>query len=535
MTLTSLIQEFKKETQGKELSWREVGKLTEGRVIFPEDFNIREDSVELRNMGFGKKIDVPTYHLRVSAVPERNLDEVQPILDEIFSRAKVLKFGKGTSQIEYNVLWTPEDFQEERKLTGLFFDTVKVSSRAYTCNPTQVRIGMNGQSHEIEASTHTNQMVLTATGKYGEHLNDLVERYKPQAARLRLSRDDAERLLKGVRNGSFKYFSNNLEKFLHPKERSVINLSLGSGINIGTQEVIEITVSTPALRQFEQIIGKSLIRYDHGSGVTEFLKIYGLGMLRGERLSDLQSLAREIPQMNLGVIYEHSMLTNSEAKELLDKEIGLVVKGYEDMFFFGMNSHMVRGGLVKRLAREHFGDEILTGFEDLSVNDYVGFLRARGYLEPSAESVEREIEREINAKYRAEMGIEDRAFNDEPDYIAKEMHLLEFFKQSYSNGPRESIKNFRDGYKNKAPEIEISASSRDKDAAKLGRLKLPSESRLYGFGIREQVPGCCNELLITRTLPSSENIHFWSRTSVDSPIILALQEYACHEMGIRFN
>lgn len=541
MTLANLINDLKQAVQDGKVDRRNAQELVKGRVILPDDFNVERAEVEFKDFNFGDKHPTSLYHLGISAFSKRSLDDVQPFLDEFFARAKGLRLGKGVAEVKYGVFWTPEAFQDERKLTGLFFDGVEVESKAYTCDPTKVRIGMPGQSHEIEATTQANKMVLKATGIYRGQLEGLVETFNPQYAKLNLSKEDAERLLRAVRNNPIgKYVAGRLEKALQPEERHVISLSLGGGMSFGTQEVIELAVPTRVLRQYEDAIGKPLIVVSpkQDSQVIEFIKVYGLGgLLRGERLSDLRALARNIPQIDLGIIYNHPVLTNGSARELLDAEIDIISKGYESVFGLGLNSHMWREGVVKRLARDHFGGEVVDKFDELEVNDYVAFLNTRGYVEPRAEDVESETTRGVYAKARAEGRMEDRAFVNEPEYIAKERHLLEFFKQSYEKDPRESVQRFREFYQNSEPEMRIFARVRDKDASKLRKLKLPSQARLYSFGITEHMNRATpysNDLSIGRTLPSRDDVHFWCRTSVDSPILLPLQEYACKEMGVSF-
>lgn len=538
MTLTNLIQELKEATESKKIPRQEVGKLIDGRIEVPEDFNISHGSIEFTDMNFGSRGDAPLYHLLVSGFPKRTLDNVQPVLDEIFSRARNLRLDKGTADIKYAVLWTPERFQQERKLTGLFFDEVEIESRAYTCDPTKVRIGMQGHSHEIEATTQRNKMILKATGKYREQLEGLVERYNPQVAKLNLSKDDAERLLKKVKNNPVsKYVAGRLEKALQPEERSVMSLSLGGGMSFGTQEVIGINILTKFLQQYTDDIGKPLVEVPpkQESQVTEFMKWYNIiELLKGQRLNDLQTLAREIPQMDLGIIYGHPMLTNESARELLDKEIEYVEKIYKDPMFQVFTLGMIspggpfRRGLLNRLVEDYFGKEEfekLTSVLDEEGDNFINLLRQRGYMPVNFEDSQ-------DDKTYSFSNWKNERFKE----ARKERHLLEFFKQSYVKDPKESIQRFREYYQNTAPKMRIFARSRSKDASKLRKLKLPDESRLYEFGITEYIRGkYSNNLSITRTLPSSDDIHFFSRTSIDSPILLPLQEYACKEVGIKFS
>lgn len=236
-----------------------------------------------------------------------------------------------------------------------------------------------------------------------------------------------------------------------------------------------------------------------------------LDLLKGQRLSDLKYLARAIPEMHLGIVYNNPVLTLGQARELLDKEVEIISKGYETIFGLGLNSHMWRGGVVKRLARDQCGDEIVDKFDEIGVNDYIDYLKSKGY--------------EQEESYR------------DPDYIRKERHLLAFFKQGYSKNPNTAVENFRKWYTNNEPKLEIFSIARNVDASKIGKIKLPPKSRLFSFGITEHMHEATpysNDLSIDRTTPSSDSVHFWSRTSLDSPILLPLQEYACNEVGISF-
>tara|TARA_Y100000310_G_scaffold344933_1_gene460601 strand:+ start:652 stop:2190 length:1539 start_codon:yes stop_codon:yes gene_type:complete len=511
MTLANLINDLKQAVQDGRVDRRNASELVEGRVILPSDFN-----AEGAEVVFDSRDEHPTlYQIGISASPKRSLDDVQSVLDGFFVRAKSLKFRKGVAKVRYDLSWTPEAFQDERKLTGLFFDEVEVESIAYTCDPTKVRIDAE-ESHEIKATTEATKMNLKATGDYREQLVGLVERLNPQLTKLNLSEEDAGRLLRAVKNNpAGKYFAGGLERGLRPEERYEISVSLDGRAGLRSQKVIELTVPTKVLRLCEEGIGKSLIVVspNQDSQVTEFIKYYGLGELwRGERLSDLQALARDIPQMDLGRVYNHPILTNPSAKKLLDTEIDIISKGYESAFGLGPNSHMWRGEIVKRLAIEHFGAEIIEGFDKCTVDQYVTTIRSFSY-EPS------------------------KSFEDEPNYIAKERHLLECFRQSYEKDPKESVQKFRESYQNSEPEMRIFASRIKKDASGLRRLRLPSQARLYSFGIDEYMnrgSPYWNELAIVRIFLSDDDINLRCRIRVDSPILLPLQEYACKEMGINF-
>lgn len=411
MELSTLVQDLKSHTNGSKLSRQEAEELVDGRVICPDDFERGE--IEFEDMNFGNKSPTPLYHLSISSFPKRTIDEIQPILDEMLRKSKELQLDKGVADVKYNVFWTPEDFQEETKLPAFFSSEIKVRGRAYSIDPTKVRIGFQGQSHEVEVSMEANKLTLTAKGHYQRELENLIEALNPQVAKLRLSKEDAQRLLRSVKGSpAGKYLAPSLEKALQPKEMMTLSVGLG-GIGFGNQEIIEIVLRTKHLDNVRGAIGKPLLNGSgkEETGVTGLIRLYhAVDLLRGKRLSDLQYLAGAIPKMDLGIVYGTPVITLGQAKELLEAEINLMTKGYESVSGLGLNSHMWRGGVVKRLAREHFGGEVVDQFEELTVNDYVDFLKAKGYVPPK---IAEEVPNLDKARELASLSLKERMTPEE--------------------------------------------------------------------------------------------------------------------------
>ncbi len=518
MTLADLINDLKKQTEGKDFSLYYMNQIIEERTVFPKGFENPDFKSENMNSGMDMG-DFPLYHVCFSAFYKQSVRDTQPILDKFFKMAGYLRFEKGYAEAKYSLFWTPEEFQDEIKLKSLFFNEITLKSRAYSCDPTKVRIGMWKQSHEIEATTKANIMKLKADGNYRKQLERLVKELNIQYAKVNLSREDAERLLRANKNKPIgKYFVRELERILQPKKRQTIVFSFPGIVNFDEQDIIELSIGTKYLPQCEEDIGKSLVDVPakQESRVTEFIKYYWLrGLLRGERLSDLQVLARDITQMDLGIMYNHPVLTNEDARKLLEKETEIISNGYtNELFGLGINSHLWMGGVVKNLASDHFGAEIIERFDKTSKEEGIKILISLGYI-PSGD------------------------FNG-LDYIAKERHLLECFKQSYAKSPRDSIQNFRNCYKNHEPEMEIFTEEIKKDVTGLRRARLPSRAKLNSLGISKKIglgkQGNLhwNDLCLSRTLPSCDKSRFYLRASLDSPILLELQENVCREIGIRF-
>ena len=212
-------------------------------------------------------------------------------------------------------------------------------SRVHICDPLKSRIFGNGEDHKIEAKAEGNIMAISATGKYLSHLRGMVERYGLQYARLNLSKEDADRLVRSGKNGRLsKYLAHRLEKLLEPEE--MLSLSFSPfGVIYGTEQLIRFTLPISVLRTCEEVIGKSLIGSDKESRVIQLVKEYGLlSRLNREKLSDLKSIAREIPEIDLRIIYGHPMVTHTDAKKMLDEEIELIVKSSNR---FNANQYLV--------------------------------------------------------------------------------------------------------------------------------------------------------------------------------------------------
>ncbi len=515
MELSALVNDLKLQSGSSDLSREQEEKLLDGRIILPND--ARGSEVKFQRHNYGDRGSDPLYQLLGSMLLGRSIDQVEPIVNELFNRAKELQLPHGVANAQYDLFWSAQDFQEEKKLPDFVTSEITIRGGTYAVDPTKVRIGFPGQRHDIKAEMATNKLSLSAQGSYRGELEHFARELNPQFANLRLSKDDAQRLLKSVESNSrAKRFVPSLREALKPQEYVSISFGLG-GHSVGSRDIIKITVATKELDLLRQAIGKPLLNgpQKEETRVEELIKTYGpIDLLRGRRLHDLQYLARSIPQIDLGIVYGSPVVTLDQARELLEKEIEIMTKGYGSTFGLGLNSHLWMGGVVKSLATEHFDKAIVDRFDELRISDYVDLLKSQGYIpEKDVNQNEPQTGREI---------------------IAKEMHLFDFFKQSYSKDPRASVEKYRARYTNHKPDLEIYASG-DIDSLELRAIILPPRSRLTSFGIKQPLGSLHNNALkISRLLPSSEEVHFFSTTSVGNPIFLGLQEYAYREMGVRF-
>lgn len=474
---------------------RDAGaKLAQEHVVYPNDWE--DGETELHQAVWR---ETKGYNLRLSAFPKKALSETTPLLVSLLERTRGMQFAPGTFEVDAEVYWPTEAFVQEHDLGGL--TEVRLRGSFYACDPTKVRIGFPGRSHELEVELKGKSMQISAKGDYSALLPRIISELKPQFATIRLSASDAQRWLNKT-SGLRKWL---LKRTLQPKKRNYLALQMGGGISFDEKEEIETTIATSALSACADAIGKPLINEVTGEQtfVVSLTKVF---LRRSQILPTLQNVVRIIGELKTRTVFDYPLLTTSQSKEMLEKEIDLVSKSYEHLFFFGMNTHIVRGPLVKRLAREHFGDDILVPFDAMNAQQYLAFLQNQGF------------------NYGVE--VEEK---HEPPYILKEMYLLQFFRQSYANDPRDSVERFRQYYVNSAPTVKITGKA-ETDAVRATNLSLPTQALLSGFSLKERSRQGDNEVAITRH--GEDKVHFWVRISLDSCKLLDLQEEVCKRMGV---
>lgn len=506
---TELRSQLKSAGQEPAKTW------TQEQVSLPATFKSGE--AKLEDLAFGKKS--PRYHFLISGHREISLNDTWPILNEFHRRTQTLQLKKGHDvTLEYGLFWTPEGFSEEQLFPQTSVKQIEIKARTVTHDPNKLRFGgTNYQRHGFEVNFDADDLELkiTAERNYRKDLKRLIEILKPQKARVRLSQRDAKRLLKNPE------VSSRLKKELQPQEGFALGFDrFGGGIQPKMSEVIETIVSLDELRLLSERLRKNLINPKAGqeSQVVEFAKGYNpFSLLTGEVSKDLKNAANFISQIISSKSDEQPLISTEQARAFLERETEITQEMYENQWKYilgGMpNVHIFRGRLVKGLAREAIGDKVVERFDELSVTDYPAFLESQGYKP---------------------QGVAE----NEPDYIQKELHLFEFFKQVFEKDPTKAIEKYRQYYTLRPPQLEITAKVKE-DATKVRQLKLPQYAKIYSLKLDQwhvrSKSGYGNDLSISRSSPSADDIFFWSRTSLDQPILLPLQEWACSKMGIIFN
>ncbi len=475
---------------------RDAGtKLAQEHVVYPNDWE--DGETELHQAIWQ---ETKGYNLRLSAFPKKSLLETMPLLTSLLERTCGIQFTPGTFEVNTEVYWSKESFVKEHDFGSL--NKINLRGSFYACDPTKTRIGCSGTSHELEVELKGMSMQISAKGDYSALLPRIISELKPQFATIRLSADDAQRWLN--KTGGLRKWA--LKRTLQPKKRNYLALQMDGGVSFNEKEEIETTIDASRLPACADAIGKPLINEVTGEK-TFLISLTRRFWRKSQILPALQNVVRIIDDLKTQTVFDHPLITIAQAKEMLDKEIDLVSKSYEHLFFLGGNTHRVRGPLVKRLAQEYFGDNtILLQFEEMDAPQYLTFLKSRGF------------------NYSNKMKKED-----EPPYILKEMYLLQFFRQSYAKDPRNLVERFRRHYVNSAPTVKITGKA-ETDAARVTNLSLPTQALLSGFTLKERPSQGDNEVSIT---PYREDqVHFWVRVSLNSCKLLDLQEEVCKRMGV---
>ncbi len=475
------------------------------RVIYPSDW--RNAKTEVRGSYRKNDKEDSAFDLNLSAYSKRDISATAPLLTELMKRVQGLPFEQKTFETETGVYWPGGAFAQESNLGDL--TEVRVRSSFHVCDPTKVRIGFPGRTHEISFELEGKTLQISATGDYSALLPKVIAELKPQFTTIRISSKDAERWLSKTKGWRKKL----LEKALRPQARNYIGLSMGGGISLDQKNEIELMIATSALPHCAEAIGKPLINEVIGqqSFVVNLTKTF---LRKSSVLPALQKTLQITGGLNTQTLFEHPLLTTAQAKEMLDKEIDLVNRSYKDMFLFGMNTHIVRRPVELRLVREHFGDEVIEPFDSMSPKDYLEFLKSHGF----------DYNNELDEK-------------KEYPHMLKERYLFQFFTQSYAKDPGKSVEKYRQSSVNASPKVEVTGKARRVDASRVSKLVLPTKSILMGFAIKPEDGSQqgYNEISISRLLPYTD-IHFWIRLSLDSSCkLLDLQEEVCKKWGVACN
>lgn len=508
---------FTKDLSGiAEARPRDLEDIANQRVIFPG--NAERAEVEAKNLNYHRE-EAPDYYLRLSAYYSLPQEELESILKEALGRGKGLKLPKGQYETRLKEAWTPQDFEGESGLPSFWHSKTSVTAYASTINSDNVRmLGANQSTHRAEVELERNIMIIEAKGEYRRHLRDIAGALDPQIATVRLSKEDAERVMElSQQNAIGRLLAGQLRKQLEPQKRTSISIGVGIGVSFNEQDIIELNLRVGQIPYIERQLQKDLYRpaEDQESHVVKLSKAYSLvGILKNRRFEDMKRVAGILE----GIAFSPNgnfAVSKEQAKALLDKELGMLQDFYGDdikyMFALGGNMHIFRGNVVKFLARELLGGEVIEPLQELEVDEYANFLASKGY-EPGKFETGRLL----------------------PPYSVKERHLLEFYKQVYQQDPNKAVELYRRGYLNRRPLITIDADVRE-DGSKIQRLDIASRARIFSFEVKQPIRSSGNnDFSFVKITPNSDDAHLWVRTRLSGSELMPLQEWACDKVGITF-
>lgn len=511
-----IIEGLGKDDAGQYRIGPRASQFLERQVMFPERMRERQLMVEEPSPLHTQALQ---RHLIIGGTCDLGAEEAQPVFDKAFDNVRSLRLPKRTIAFEYCVFWDHLDFQQEKSLRGLRNSEVCLQASAYTLDPSKTRFEANGTFHELKLDYSKGDLHIEAEGMYCSKLDDIIRIARPQVAQLHLTKTDASRLINRARhNEAPNDFIARLEAGLQPKVLPALRMT-DKGIEHISIETIDVLVPAGYIGIIQEIVGQPILDAYPGqeTRVTGLLRHYGLfGTLAGRALRDMKAMAMEVESLDFGVLYDHSLLTNSYAKENIDKEIAQIRELYgrsvEEVAMLGPQWLIQRGDIVQQLALDKLGKEVLADFNDSSVEEYVSSLAQMGYV-------------------RQDIGADDGGFG----FVTKERHLFEFFVQSFEKDPAKSILGLQEVYTNRRPDINIYANYAV-DAAMAGKVRIPEKSKVYAFRMMQNpgVSDCHNALALSRDQVDDPEVVFCVRASIDSPLLLPAQEYVCTALGVSF-
>lgn len=197
---------------------RDMGtKIADERVIYPSDWRNGETDVKgsYRKGDIYKKDDEQrAFDLKMSAFFQRDISVTAPLLTDLMKKVQALQFEQKSFEVETGVYWPEGAFAEEYNLGDL--TEVRVRGSFYAHDPTKVRIGFPGQSHEINFELNGKTLQVSAIGDYSALLPRVIAELKPQFATIRISAEDAKRWLGKMKGWRKKL----LERALKPQRRN---------------------------------------------------------------------------------------------------------------------------------------------------------------------------------------------------------------------------------------------------------------------------------------------------------------------------
>ena len=242
-----------------------------------------------------------------------------------------------------------------------------------------------------------------------------------------------------------------------------------------------------------------------------------------EVLFDLKRIANITKDVRPEELFGIPLITEEEAKKLLNEEVQQVVESYKliggNIFngYFGANSHILRGNLLKRLATELFGGDIVENLENMNPSEYILFLNRLGYRTKSLE-------------------VSDYPYSDYPypDYLIKQQHLLSFFCQSYEKTQYHLIQKFRKMYQNRPPKMVITGETEDIDFSNFKKMSLPDQASVSALLFHEPYNTGSDALSVVNA--EHDTTYLYSRMShvPNNTNFRELQTIACREVGIKF-
>ena len=508
-------------------NWEELKKTT-SRVICPDRFEGEEPEL----FTCSDSLTNPKYKFKIEGAVIAKPIELNGALEEVHSLLQKHRLQQqGT--IEYKIELDPKVFEEKGNLGRLPLERIDLGMTSSEVDPSEIcMFGENlsyqriNARYEVKAFTEgrlRDSLELRAEGGYSAHIEEIASEIDISQARLRLTIEDAEKIIKKAKPWSKPF----IERVLKPKKIAGLEISVWRGFQ-GMREFGEISVIVPVtlISPLAEVVGKPLIAAPQNqlTRVQYFVKKYPILSKRSMPLSDLEHIMKRAQEIETGTVYDWPMLDPQRAHEHIEKELAILTQAYEIMFYFGINNHIGRGDLLKSRVKRVIPEALPPYWNEqyhgsCSIADFVRFLAAKGYSPPQRKFSEKEGNEEMKL----------------PKYSQKERHLLEFMKQQFQRNPSPFIEEYRQHYYNRKT-LNINAALRKVDLGEVSSISIPEDSKITKLTIMGGHKAALNDgnlLYLDRTNADGSEIYVTSMTSIAHPTIISVQDSVLSRLGFK--
>lgn len=535
---------------------KQITKEAEAEIILSPSSSLKDFLLYYSPSYESQKNDARDLKFKISTLPSTSRNFIE------YAQRKKFKEDQGRFYIE--ITWTPEEFLREKTLKGLIANNLNISLSQILLSP-EVRNGYkytndiididcSNQTVKIHANTFNYSSHYTL-GLFDEHLEELMTILKPQKAILKIEQERMNQLKEELG----KFFLGSLlgsrliknppkNPFLQDTVDQLVNYAVMQA-GVALPEKISTIITKEVNYHFIPFIKRTLglplfnSTKNQKTRIESFTKTYSSFFNSDQnRLCDLQKIVEKL--MNItphGVLYDTPLITTTEAKNILEKEIYLIDKFFED---YKIIEHDYKNNLLESEQERKLSNSFKKVVFNLSyiIHDYFIGINPDDKRHGSSDrrsSIINITDGDSQEHFQSLGYVPSQSFTtrgtyadylDEFGYCRDVFH---WFKQLYEQNSEIMVNKTREYFINQKPTWKI-YSTVSGDLSSLKKLKLPDKGEIESFSIRSGNYGDGKEMLSFSSKKESTVESRCIIPTLSSSVLFPLQAYIYEELGIKF-